>query len=157
MWRKKIMNKKIVPNMIFEGLGFPIRLINVPMRKVFGEGIFDINFIALHKYVLKMLAMKPSPLTGGEIRFIMDYLEMSTREFARLLGVTHPAVLKWLKEESKMTPGTEIVLRLYILDHLKVTDKEFRKIYQTYKPESLSKKEHKDRPLEIEGSELLAC
>lgn len=36
-----------------------------------------------------------------------------------------------------MNPGSEIYLRLYILNHLQVTDKEFRKIYSTFKPESL--------------------
>lgn len=68
---------------------------------------------------------KPTPLTGGELRFIIDYLEMSTRNFAKLFGVTHAAVLKWENEESKMNPSTEVYLRLYILNYLKVTDKEF--------------------------------
>lgn len=43
---------------VYEGLGFPIRLINVPMKKIFGEWAMDINFNALQKNVLHMLARK---------------------------------------------------------------------------------------------------
>ncbi len=54
---------------------------------------------------------QPYPLSGAEIGFIMDYLRMSTRDFSKLLGVTHTAVLKWEKEETQMNPGTEVCLR----------------------------------------------
>jgi transcriptional regulator with XRE-family HTH domain len=50
---------------------------------------------------------------------------MSSRDFAKLFGVTHAAVLKWVKEKAKISPETEIYLRLYILNYLKVTDNEF--------------------------------
>src|SRR5437016_2331627 len=95
-----------IESFIYEGLGFPIRLFNVPMKKVFGEWAMDINFNVLQKNVLFMLARKPTPLSGNELRFIMGYLEMSTREFANLFDVTHVAVLKWLKEDAKMNSNT---------------------------------------------------
>lgn len=79
---------------IWEGLGFPIRLINVPLEKKFGEWILDINLKDFQKVVLHILAYKTAPLSGGELRFIIDYLKMSTREFANLFGVTHTAILK---------------------------------------------------------------
>lgn len=141
---------------IWEGLGFPIRLINVPMKKVFGEWILDINLVHFQKAVLNMLARKPTPLIGGELRFIIDYLEMSTREFAKLFGVTHAAVLKWINEKSRMNPGTEVCLRLYILNYLKVADKEFRKAYLTINPENLANAESEKTPLEIDA-EKMAC
>ena len=106
---------------IWEGLGFPIRLVNVPMKKVFGEWVIDINFNVLQTTTLNLLARKPTHLSGGELRFIKDYLELSIRDFAKLFGVTHAIVLKWEKEESKMNPSIEVCLRLYILNHLKVT------------------------------------
>src|SRR5262245_12381609 len=110
---------------VWEGLGFPVRLINVPMKKIFGEWVLDINLEHFQKVVLHMLACKTVPLSGAELRFIIDYLRMSTREFAHLFGVTHAAVLKWENEKSRMNPSTEVCLRLYILNHLKVADKEF--------------------------------
>ena len=84
-----------------------------------------------------MLAIKPSPITGAELRFIINYFEMSYRDFAKIFGVSHVAVVKWEKEESRMSPSTEIYLRLYILNYLKVSDKEFRKLYKTIHPENL--------------------
>ncbi len=142
--------------MIYEGLGFPIRLVNVPMKKVCGEWAFDINFNDLHAAVLNMLARKPTSLAGKEIGFIIDYFEMSIRDFAKLCGVTHAAVLKWTKEEAKMNPSTEVYLRLYILDYLKVSDKEFRKLYHNINPENVSHYEDENFPLEIDA-EKIAC
>lgn len=115
--------------MIFTGLGFPIRLINAPMRKVYGKWAFDFSMGIFQERVLHMLAIKLSPLTGPELRFIIDYFQLSYRDFAALFSVSHAAVIKWEKEKSRMNPNTEVSLRLYILDHLKVSDKEFRNRY----------------------------
>jgi DNA-binding transcriptional regulator YiaG len=115
--------------LIYTGLGFPIRLINAPMRKIYGEWAFDFSMGLFQEVVLHMLATKPSSITGPELRFIIDYFELSYREFAKLFGVSHAAVVKWEKEKSKMNPNTEISLRLYILNYLNVSDAEFRKQY----------------------------
>lgn len=141
---------------IWEGLGFPIQLINVPMKKVFGEWILDINLEHFQKAVLYILASKTTLLSGGELRFIIDYLKMSTREFAHLFGVTHAAVLKWENEKSRMNPSTEVCLRLYILNHLKIADKEFRKLYLKISPQNLADAENDKTPLEIDV-EKIAC
>jgi DNA-binding transcriptional regulator YiaG len=139
---------------IWEGLGFPIRLVNVPMKKVFGDWVLDINLEHFQKAVLLILAKKPTPLNGGELRFIIDYLKMSTREFAQLFGVTHTAVLKWENEKSKMNPGTEVCLRLYIFNHLKVADKEFRRLYLKISPQNLANAENDEAPLEINAEKI---
>ena len=141
---------------IYEGLGFPILLKNVPMKKIFSEWTIDINFNILQTVALNMLARKPTPLTSDELRFIIDYLEMSTRSFAKLLGVTHPAVLKWENSASKMNSGTEVYLRFYILNYLKVTDKEFRKLYLKINPENLANCKSSKTPLEIDADKI-AC
>jgi DNA-binding transcriptional regulator YiaG len=141
---------------IWEGLGFPIRLINVPMKEVFGDWILNINLALFQKTVLHMLARKPTPLNGAELRFIIDYLKMSTREFAQLFGVTHAAVLKWENEKSKMNPSTEVCLRLYILNYLKVADKEFRRLYSNISPQTLANAESDKSLLEIDAKRI-AC
>ena len=141
---------------IWEGLGFPIRLVNVPMKKVLGEWVLDINLNQFQKAVIHMLAKKTTPLTGQELRFIIDYLEMSTRDFAQVLGVTHTAVLKWENEKSKMNPSTEVCLRLYILDFLKVADKEFRNLYLNINPQNLAGAEREQTTLEFDA-EKIAC
>lgn len=147
------MNKKR-ETLIYEGLGFPIRLVNVPLKKVHGEWVFDFSMGVFQKAVLNMLARKSSPLSGPELRFIIDYFEMSYRDFAKIFGVSHVAVVKWEKEKARMNPSTEIYLRLYILNYLKVTDKEFRKLYLEINPAKLN--DHENIPLEIDVDKI-AC
>lgn len=150
------MKEKKKDTFMWEGLGFPIRLINVPMKKIFGEWVLDINLEHFQKVVLDMLARKSTSLSGAELRFIIDYLKMSTREFAQLFGVTHTAVLKWETEKSRMNPGTEVCLRLYLLNHLKVADKEFRRLYLKISPQNLANSENNEILLEIDA-EKIAC
>lgn len=141
--------------LIYNGLGFPIRLINAPMRKIYGKWAFDFSMGTFQEAVLRMLATKSSALTGPELRFIIDYFELSYRDFAKLLGVSHAAVVKWEKEKSKMNPSTEISLRLYILNYLKVTDKEFRKRYLELSQRKLANA--KDETLLQLDLEKIAC
>ena len=44
---------------IYGGLGFPIELIDVPIKKVFGEWIIDIDMNELQLFVFKRLIYKP--------------------------------------------------------------------------------------------------
>lgn len=150
------MRARKTETFIYEGLGFPILMVNVPMKKVLGEWAMDIDFNALQRKVLKKLASKPTTLTGAEIKFIIDYLELSTRNFAKLFGVTHAAVLKWEQEKTRMNPGTEACVRLHILNYLKATDKEFRKIYSRISPENLARSSGESSPLEIDALKI-AC
>jgi len=118
---------------IFEGLGFPIKLINAPMNKVLGEWYIDINMNKLMLVVLEALIHKPIPLTGDELGFIRSYLEMTTTAFGKSFGVSHVAVLKWESGENNVSPALELCIRLYILDHLHAKDAEFRVLYE-YSP-----------------------
>ena len=126
------------------------------MKKVFGEWVLDINLDHFQKLVLLTLARKPVSLSGAELRFIIDYLKMSSREFAHLFGVTHAAVLKWENEKSRMNPCTEVCLRLYILDYLKVADKEFRRLYLKISHQNLANSDSSEILLEIDA-EKIAC
>lgn len=141
---------------IYEGLGFPVLLINVPMKKVFGEWALDINFAELQRIALLMLTKKNAPLTGQEIGSIRHYLNMSVHKFAEALGVTHVAVLNWENEERKMNADTDINLRLHLLNYLKVTDKEFRQIFTALDRKSIASRKIEQLPIEIDA-EKIAC
>lgn len=145
-----------IETFVYEGFGFPVLLENVPMRKRLGEWTFDIDLELLEKAILLTLIEKQTPLSGNQIRFIRNFLNMSSYEFADILGVTHAAVLHWEKGDKKMNTGNQIVLRLYVLNRLKVTDKEFRKVYQMLNPKSISKSHVEKSPLEID-IEKIAC
>ena len=133
------MKNKKRETFIFEGLGFPIKLINVPMKKVFGEWAIDINMNKLMIFVLRALIHKPAPLTAGELGFIRSYLQMTSTEFGKIFGVTHAAVLRWENGENRISPPLELCIRLYVLDYLCAKDKEFRALYKELSLEKLSK------------------
>ena len=85
---------------IYEGLGIPIKLINVSLKKMLGEWVLDINVNQLQLDILKALIHKSTPLNGKELKFIRKFLNMTTADFGKLFGVSHVAVVKW---ESRKT------------------------------------------------------
>lgn len=153
------MTKKRVKLFEYDGLGFPILLVNIPVRNVRGVIVPDINYNELQRQVLLALSRKNLPFTGNEIRFIRQYFEKTLTEFAHQFGVTHPTVLHWEKSKdtfAKITPTTELCIRLYILDSLKADDKLFRKAFRgfdfyKFSEEIKSKRKHRgvESPLRL--------
>src|SRR5262249_123708 len=88
---------------VFNGLGFPIELVNWPMKKVIGEWVIDINLNALQVFVFKGLIHKSHPLTGGELRFMRKFMHLTTETLGTELDVTPTTVVKWENEQSKMS------------------------------------------------------
>ncbi len=150
------MSERKKETFLYKGLGFPVMLVDAPMRKFSGEWILDIDFEELQNVAMLALAKKPAALTGKELRAIRHYLDMSTHTFADKLGVSHVAILSWESEERKMNADTEIHLRLYLLNHLKVSDKEFRKTYNQFNRKSIANRRIHSSPLEIDA-EKIAC
>jgi len=58
-----------IETFLYEDLGFPILLVNAPLRKAFGEWVLDIVFNKLRKDALNYLIHKQTNLTGAELRF----------------------------------------------------------------------------------------
>lgn len=115
------MERKIERQFVDYGCGFPIVLLNVPMIKLHGKWVPDVDYNMLEKSVLFDLCHKPSKLTGNEIRFIRLYFEMTLQAFAKRFGVQHPTVVKWEKFKdapSNMTLGTEKDIRLFVIKQL---------------------------------------
>ena len=141
---------------VYNGLGFPITLIDVPIRKIAGEEILDINMNRLQIVVLKILIFKATPLTGEQLRFIRKFLEMSTTVFAKKFGVTHPTILKWEKNQNAITPATDFYIRLYVLQHIQEDD--LKKLCAEVTAEGLAEhKAEKESAIEIDPEQLIAC
>ena len=129
---KRHMKQKILKTLIFKRLGFPIRLRNVPMIYLREEWIPHIDYNSLQKAVLLHLCHKKSPFTGAEIAFIRNYFAMSTVQFGQKFGCSHVAVLKWEKYREKfarISPPTEVCIRLFILLKLKKKASAFKELY----------------------------
>jgi DNA-binding transcriptional regulator YiaG len=138
---------------IYEGLGFPIELIDTPMKKVFGEWVIDIDMNALQIFVFKGLIHKPYPLTGKEIRFMRKFLEMSTTEFGEHLGITHATVVKWEKEQAKVSPMQETYIRMFLSESLK--DQELINVFKEIRPKMLAEtKNEKHPPFPVDAKQL---
>lgn len=122
------MNEKTIETFTYEDLGFPIELIDVPLKKIMGEWVLDINLNILQSEVLKILIHKPTPLQAGELRFIRKYFEMTTTAFGVAFGVSHAAVIKW--ESGQLpAPPMDVYIRMYVMDRLNAKNADFGKLY----------------------------
>lgn len=144
--------KKICPDFLYDGLGFPIHLINVPMIKTRDEWTPDINYNELQKAVLIELAKKDASLTGNEVRFIRKYFRKTLEAFGKEFGVSHVAVMDWEKEGDKLikiNPATEKCIRLFIIDSLQVGDHKFRESYHEIEIKKLAQQQKKKRKFRL--------
>ncbi len=126
------MERKVQKHFVDEGFGFPVHLLNVPMVKVRGQWTPDVDYNKLQKIVLKQLAHKPGRLSGDEIHFIRQALEMTLQQFAKRLGLSHVAVIKWEKvgaEATSMNWSTEKDIRLFVLSMVKASSKDSMALY----------------------------
>ena len=150
---KRAKNRK-TQSFVYEGFGFPIKLIKVPMKKVFGEWVIDVDMNKLQVGIVRALIHKPVPLAGRELRFIRKFLDLSMAEFGKLFGVSHVAVMKWENAQRMTSPPMEVCIRLHLLEHLHVRDREFRNLYNKISQEVLTKvRRTKITPLAIDASE----
>lgn len=153
---KKNRNNKIT---IYEGLGFPIKLVNVPTKVVLGETVLDINLGKFQRDVLHLVIYKNQSLAPAEIRFIRKYFEMTSTAFGKAFGVTHAAVLKWESGQGRLPPTTELCIRLFVLDRLRAKNDEFGRLYHKIPLESLMERQKEpcdDNLLEFHADQKLA-
>jgi DNA-binding transcriptional regulator YiaG len=111
------MKTKIQKEYVDRGFGFPLYFQNVPMVYVRGIWTPKVNYKKLSEMVLQMLVEKPSRLTGNELKFIRNKLQMTLKAFAERFYVTHPAVMKWEKSadhSTNMNWVTEKDIRLHV-------------------------------------------
>lgn len=108
-------NMKNKETIIYNDFGFPITLVDVPIKMVMGEEILDIDMYKLQVSVLRYLIFKPTPLSGPQIHFIRKFLKLSSKEFAQKLGLTHPTILSWEKEQATIPTTADMCIRIEVL------------------------------------------
>ena len=110
------MSKRRTPEMLYEGLGFPVVLIGFDTRVVRGVKVPDINLDQLQKVAFEGLIVNPARFSGAEVAFIRSYMGYTQVEFAKLLNLAnHSIVSIWEKKGLKGTGmdfNTETLLRL---------------------------------------------
>jgi len=139
-----VSNKKVQKSYIDHGFGFPVQILDAPLRKIRGDWVLDLNFEKYERAVLFALAMKPVRLSGNEVKFIRHHFEVDLKAFGRRFGdVAHSAVIKWEKfgdEPTNMNWATEKDIRLAIVD--KLNPKTLRQAYEEFR-EVAPKKFHR--------------
>ena len=96
----KVRRKDIV----FEALGFPIKLIGAPFKNVEGFEVLDINMKKFKEAIFKALIVKPAPLTGSELRFMRTHLQLTQKEFSNITKMKNQSsIAQWEKKKDKAT------------------------------------------------------
>lgn len=112
------MRSKRLKEYTYDGLGFPVKLLDVETVMVDGEWHPKINIERVSKDVIQKLAMQNERLTGNQLKFIRAYFSMSLRSFAKeVVNESHTAVSKWEKfgdHVTNMDINIEKIIRLYI-------------------------------------------
>lgn len=92
------MKGKMVKNYVFDGLGFPVIVEKVEVRKIGTDTYPIINMRKLQDAVFDFFLDNPVRLTGSQIAFIRKYMDMTQQEFAAALDLNgHGRVSQWEK------------------------------------------------------------
>ena len=95
--------KKFTKNYIFDGLGFPVTLVEVELRAHGDDEYPVINTRKLQDTVFDFLIDQSTLLTGAQIAFIRKYMDMTQEEFARSLDLTgHARISQWEKAKGEV-------------------------------------------------------
>lgn len=108
-----------IKNYHWNGFGFPVIFHELPAIELRGELVPDIDFNQFAEPLIQIICAKqPIPLSGNQVKFIRNHLNMSLREFAKFMNVTHQSVMRWeekSKSAARIDVNTEIVFRLKVL------------------------------------------
>ena len=103
---------------VFNELGFPILLVDPPMIEVRGHQVPDVSLRVVQDAAFHLLVVKPSRLTGAEVRFIRKHLRLRQADLARVLNMAnHSVVSQWESREDEPTGmeyNTEVLLRIWM-------------------------------------------
>ncbi len=92
------MKGKMVKNYVFDGLGFPVIVEKVEVRKIGTDTYPVINMRKLQDAVFDFFLDNSVRLTGSQLAFIRKYMDMTQQEFAAALDLSgHGRVSQWEK------------------------------------------------------------
>src|ERR1700690_3051690 len=89
------MKRKRVERFVYNGLGFPVELGRVVLVRPRHKWAPEVDLNELESGAFRALATKPARLTGNEVPFIRQFMNLTLQGFADLLRVTHPTVMNW--------------------------------------------------------------
>jgi len=98
--------------------GLPnVMLRGVEVRKCSRCGHIEVaipNIAGLHASLARAIVARPSALTRDEFRFLRQYLGHSSRDFARMLGVTAETMSRWQSGKHEIPRTADLLVRLLV-------------------------------------------
>ncbi len=106
-------------NVRYMGFGFPVFLLGVDtVQTDGGSSYLDIPHHKLAKSLFLAVLLKPTFLTGAELKFIRKYLDLTQEEFAKVIGAKgHSNIAGW---ENKGQRSTGMVEQAEMIARLKL-------------------------------------
>lgn len=83
----------------------------------YGRGVSIEDVDGLHKALALALVMKPSKLSGGEVRFLRKEMELSQSSLATSLGTSVQTVAMWEKGKARISGPADKMLRVLVKGH----------------------------------------
>jgi DNA-binding transcriptional regulator YiaG len=114
------MNNDIQTNYIFKGFGFDI-LLPIAKFKTNARGIkiLDASIEHLKDKVADYLLTYKYAYSGAMLNFIREYMSLSTRELASILGVAQQTISNWEKDKKNSSIPTSSLQRTMLVLRLK--------------------------------------
>lgn len=111
-----------IKNYEWNGFGFPIIFDELPAIKMKGELVPDIDWTEVATPIIQFICTSQDlPFSGNQVKFIRHHLDMTLREFATFMGVTHQSVMRWEEREKSsahIDENSEIIFRIKVLKKL---------------------------------------
>ena len=106
-------------NVRYMGFGFPVFLLGVETVEVGdSRSYLDIPHQKLAKNLFLAVLLKPTFLTGAELKFLRKHLDLTQEEFAKVIGAKgHSNIAGW---ENKGQRSTGMVEQAEIMARLKL-------------------------------------
>ena len=70
---------------------------------------------SLHRTLALAIANKPTRLIPSEVRFLRDYLDLSNKEFAELMGVSPEQASRWTTTDNVGVPAERFLRVLVVM------------------------------------------
>jgi len=83
-------------------------------RKCGEEEVAIPNLSGLHRCIALLLVTRKSALLAAELRFLRQYLGRSSKDFAKILGVTAETLSRWENAKWDIPPVADRVVRLLV-------------------------------------------
>lgn len=79
----------------------------------YGDTVSISDLEGLHDAIANVIVNRPAPLSGAEMRFLRNELELSQQSLAQMLGVDGQSIARWEKEHHANATGDRLVRIIY--------------------------------------------